>query len=99
MSTRKALKNRIEELSFTLITFKDLYKQSADSRDFWRSRANWATDRIRLSQNKLRDEQDLCDQLSEFVDYVTKNFNHLTPADITRARILTAMHKEARRAK
>lgn len=99
MKTRKILKNKIEELSFTLITFKDLYRQSADSRDFWRSRANWATDRIRLSQNNLRDEQDLCDQLAEFVEHVTNNFNHLVPSDLNRGRILMAMHKEARRAK
>lgn len=99
MFTKRYLKNSIKELNNTLVMYKDLYRQASSSRDFWQFQSDTYIHKIGITQNKLRDEKDLCDQLAEFVDFVSKNYHHITPADVKRARTLSQIYKEARNVK
>lgn len=96
MLTKGAMKRKIEEVSHNLIIYKDLYRQAADSRDFWNNEAKRFRDKVNLAKNKLRDEIELSDHLAEHLRHMVTNHNSLTPADITKGHFLLKVYKEAR---
>lgn len=95
---RKSFNQQISDLMFQLNSYKDLYKQASESREFWKDKEQRALNLVKVAQNKLRDEEDLCDQLFNFVTYMNKNYKQLmTQEDINRGKLLTQIYKEARR--
>lgn len=98
MLKKRSTKDKVSDIAFQLAIYKDLHKQASESRDFWKSKEDWALNLVKVTQNKLRDEKELCDQLAECLSFIVKNYQHLTPADIKRGRFLTQIYKEARNA-
>lgn len=97
---RKTIDQRISDLGFQLASYKDLYKQASESRDFWKDKESRAIDLVHITQNKLRDEVDLCDKLSNYVHHITKNYKQfLTQEEINQGKLLSQIHLEARRGK
>lgn len=100
MVFNRSLRNQIKKLSNSLVIQQDLYTQVSESRDLWKSREQRAIGLVKATQNKLRDEEDLCDQLISYIEHITRNYKQfLTQEDKNRGKLLSQIHKEARHAK
>lgn len=100
MILNKLLRNQIKKLSNSLVIQRDLYTQVSESRDLWKSREQRAIGLVKTTQNKLRDEEELCDQLLSYIEHIVRNYKQfLVQEDINRGKLLSQIHKEARHVK